>query len=241
MVVANIDDTLEPDFQGKVQKSVVLERGGRKIGIIGVLLTSTEFMGVVGGLKFLDETESVRAEAEKLHNEGIDIIIVLSHSGLAIDEYMAANVGPYVDLIVGAHSHTFLYTGSNPPGPDRPLKEYPVVIEQESGHKIPIVQVSAYAKYVGEFIVYFDQSGNLVRYEGNPVFLGPEVVPDPEIVAAMAPWKVKTDELAWEVLGESLMTLELSPCNRNECPIANLVTDSFIRTVSYSKSPRFKF
>jgi 5'-nucleotidase len=37
-VVANIDDTEEPSIQGKYNKSVVIDRGGRKIGIVGYVL-----------------------------------------------------------------------------------------------------------------------------------------------------------------------------------------------------------
>lgn len=38
-----------------------------------------------GNLKFTDEVEAVREEAEKLNAQGVDIIIVLSHCGLDID------------------------------------------------------------------------------------------------------------------------------------------------------------
>lgn len=38
MVIANIDSTNEPSFQGLYEHSLVLEKGGRKIGIIGVVL-----------------------------------------------------------------------------------------------------------------------------------------------------------------------------------------------------------
>lgn len=40
IVVANIDDSDEPTFQGKYQKSIVIERNNRKIGIIGVIISS---------------------------------------------------------------------------------------------------------------------------------------------------------------------------------------------------------
>uniref|UniRef100_A0A182SZ83 Calcineurin-like phosphoesterase domain-containing protein n=1 Tax=Anopheles maculatus TaxID=74869 RepID=A0A182SZ83_9DIPT len=42
MVVANIDDRDEPTLQGMYQKSVVLDRGGRKIGVIGVIHHATD-------------------------------------------------------------------------------------------------------------------------------------------------------------------------------------------------------
>lgn len=229
VVVANLDASQEPTIDGKFNKSIIIHRGGRDIGIIGVLLTTTTTMADTKNLTFLDETESVKDEAEELNRQGVKIIIVLSHSGLAIDEYMAANVGEHVDLIVGAHSHTFLYKGNDPPGPDIPVKEYPVVITQESGHKVMIVQASAYAKYVGEFITYFDDDGLLVRYEGNPIFLGSDILPDPAVVAAMSPWKEEADKVGLKLLGTSLLNLSLSPCVTGECSLANLITDSFRR------------
>ena len=134
-------------------------------------------MASTGNLKFLDETETVRKEATELHEQGVDIIIVLSHSGLDVDREIAKNAGPYVDVIVGGHSHTFLYSGDNPPGPDTPRDTYPVTVTQDDGHEVHIVQASAYTKYLGDFVVYFDSEGNVKKYEGNPIFLGPDVVP----------------------------------------------------------------
>lgn len=61
-------------------------------------------------IKFLDEVVTVNTEAEKLKQQGIKIIIVLSHCGIKVDRVMAARC-PNVDLIVGGHSHTFLYSG----------------------------------------------------------------------------------------------------------------------------------
>jgi hypothetical protein len=40
-VVANIDDSQEPSIQGKYNKSIIIERGGRKIGILGYILRTT--------------------------------------------------------------------------------------------------------------------------------------------------------------------------------------------------------
>jgi 5'-nucleotidase len=40
----------------------------------------------------------------------VDIIIALSHAGLDVDREVAAAVKD-VDVIVGGHSHSFLYTG----------------------------------------------------------------------------------------------------------------------------------
>ena len=45
-----------------------------------------------------------------------------------------------LDVVVGGHSNTFLYTG---PAPDReePEGEYPTVVKQQSGRRVLVVQV----------------------------------------------------------------------------------------------------
>lgn len=119
----------------------------------------------------------MRREAAKLKADGVDIIIVLSHSGLDVDIEIAANCGPNVDVIVGGHSHTFLYTGSYAPGPDTPRGDYPTVVTQDDGHKVYVVQASAYTKYLGDITFYFDEAGEILSYEGAPHYLDESVVP----------------------------------------------------------------
>lgn len=87
-------------------------------------------------------------EAEALHNKGVNIMIALGHSGYEMDMEIARNC-PLVDVVIGGHSNTFLYTGSQPDiekidGP------YPTVIKQSSGKEVPVVQAYAFTKYLGE-------------------------------------------------------------------------------------------
>lgn len=129
-------------------------------------------------LRFTNESIAIRKEAAKLKSEGVDIIIVLSHCGLDVDYIIAQNAGPDVDVIVGGHSHTFMYTtkpGERAPGPDRPGDKYPAVVTHADGHKVLIVQASAYLKYVGDITVYFDKKGRVVSWEGAPIFLDSNV------------------------------------------------------------------
>lgn len=155
IVLANVDVSEEPQLIGKFRNSTVLTRANRTIGIIGVInyktnvntlrsisanalshIHSLQEIAYTGKIKFLDESEAVRTEAAKLKAQGVDIIIVLSHAGLDRDYIIAKNGGPDIDVIVGAHTHSFLYTGSNPPGPDHPVDTYPAVITQEGGRKV---------------------------------------------------------------------------------------------------------
>jgi len=63
-------------------------------------------------VSFKDEIVTVREHARQLKASGVGVIICLSHAGFGIDQKMAAEVED-VDVIVGGHSHTFLYTGSS--------------------------------------------------------------------------------------------------------------------------------
>ncbi|PSN34308.1 Apyrase [Blattella germanica] len=126
-----------------------------------------------GKLKFSDEIETVTAEAANLKAQGVDIIIGLSHSGLDVDREVAASV-PDLDVIVGGHSHTFLYTGT-PPSTEFPEDSYPVIVEQTGGRKVLIVQAYAYSKYVGNITVWFDGKGEFAAWEGRPILLDKNV------------------------------------------------------------------
>lgn len=53
VVIANIDDSDEPTFQGKYQHSIVIDRYERKIGVIGIILRTTNVR--IGREEILEE------------------------------------------------------------------------------------------------------------------------------------------------------------------------------------------
>lgn len=83
-----------------------------------------------------------------LQKNGVNIIIALGHSGYSKDLEIAKEC-PLVDVVIGAHSHTFLYNG---PQPDIEIIEgpYPTIVTQSSGKKVPVVQVYESSKYLGK-------------------------------------------------------------------------------------------
>lgn len=232
VVVANLDDSEQPEFQGLYKKSIVIERSGRKIGLVGALVVATVDISNPEKLHILDEIESVKKESERLRDEeGVDIIVVLSHCGLVIDREMAKQGGSAIDVIVGGHSHSLLHTptpGVPVPGPDNPADVYPIVTTQDNGHKVLIVQASAYTKYVGDLIVYFDEAGEAQSWEGNTIFLENSIVPDPAIVAEMVPWKAHVDAVALRDIGIIKTQLYQRDCAFGECNIGSFVTDAFV-------------
>ena len=63
-----------------------------------------------GHTKFLNEIEEIQREVDVLKRQGINKIIALGHSGIRKDIEIADRVQG-VDIVVGGHSDTFLYTG----------------------------------------------------------------------------------------------------------------------------------
>lgn len=231
VVVANIDDSKEPQFQNKYNKSIVIDRFERKIGIIGILLRNVDKIADTGKLSFIDETIAIQNEAIELKRQGVDIIIVVSHCGLTADYEIAKKIGSYIDVIVGGHSHTFMFTETettNATGPDKIEDNYPAVVEFDNGHRVLIVQASAFMKYVGDVTVFFDKTGEIIRWEGAPVFLENNIVPDPDVLMAMKPWKVMIDQNGLKTLAKTEIPLLKVPCHSEECHLGNLLTDAFV-------------
>ncbi|KAM7350084.1 apyrase isoform 3-T3 [Cochliomyia hominivorax] len=228
MLVANMDSKNEPELTGKYQKSMIIERSNRKIGVIGVILETTYDLANTGKLIFRNESEAIVEEAEKLKSQGANIIIVISHCGYEVDKLIAQHAGSEVDVIVGSHSHTFLYTGDNPPGTDKPMGDYPTQVTHASGHRVLIVQASAYAKYVGNITVYFDDEGNVVDFEGAPIYMDNSVPEDPFVVEALKPWRQEINTVGNRVVGRSAVYLQQKECSTGECNLGNLVTDAML-------------
>ncbi|CAG9765346.1 unnamed protein product [Ceutorhynchus assimilis] len=229
VVCSNINDAEEPDIQGTYTKSVVIERNGKKIGIIGVIYSLTNTIAKTGSLVFYPESASVNAEAERLvKEEGVFTNIVLSHVGYDIDQQIAANASEKIGLIVGAHSHTFLYTGDNPPGPDTPAGPYPTIVQSKHGKNVLVVQASAYTKYLGNIKVSYDSKGEVSGYDGSPIYLENSLPKDVEINKALEPWNALVAAEGSVVLGSTLVKLSIDGCFYKECTLGNFVTDAFV-------------
>ncbi|KAH8399949.1 hypothetical protein KR215_004617, partial [Drosophila sulfurigaster] len=236
MLVANMDCAHEPTMEGLYEKSQIIERGGRKIGLIGVILETTYDLANTGKLIFRNESDAVREEAALLKEQGANIIIVISHCGYDVDQTIAALAGDVIDVIVGSHSHTFLYTGT-PPGPDTPRGNYPTEVVHQSGHRVLIVQAGAYAKYVGNLTVYFDEEGNVVDFEGAPLYMGADVPEDELVLLALEPWQLELEEQSNRIVGTSRVPLQQAECSRGECNLGNLYTDAMLHAFVKNASP----
>ncbi|XP_049820296.1 apyrase isoform X2 [Aethina tumida] len=232
-VVSNIDDSLEPTFQHIYTKSVVIERNGKKIGIIGVTTDTLPSIAKSGKLKLQDESESVNKEAKRLVEvEKVFTIIVLSHCGFDHDQRIAKNAPEKVSLIVGGHTHTFLYSGATKLGPDEVQGPYPTVVKRKDGKSVLITQASAFCKYYGNITVSYDKFGEMVKWDGAPVFLDTTVPQSQEINKELDAWRAGLVAIGQKVLGSTTKLMNNEECYYKECTLGNIITDAYIHYYS---------
>ena len=171
VVAANLDLSQVPLLKN-VTKSTILTVEGRKVGVIGYLTPDTKFLSSPDkNVTFLDEVQEVKKEAARLKQQGIKILIALGHSGYAKDLEIAREV-PDLDIVVGGHTNTFLWSSSFGPIPsiETPLGDYPTVVFHGSRQTL-VVQAFAYGKYLGKLHVLFDDEGDVISYGGKPILM----------------------------------------------------------------------
>ncbi|CAB3222173.1 unnamed protein product [Arctia plantaginis] len=229
VVAANLVSSSDSEIYGLYQPHVIIEKNGRKIGVIGLITTRTQMISRADGVKFLEPIPVVEKEAQLLTEQGVDIIVVLSHCGLDVDKDIAKKVGQNIDVIVGGHTHSLLWNG------EAPTKEhvdgpYPILVatENKPGHKVLVVTASAYSKYLGNMSVYFDERGDLQDFEGSPVFLNRSIPEDPKIKSLLEPYADKLHKMVSEVVGYTNEDLPMDPCSSGECKLGNLFTDAIL-------------
>jgi len=196
-------------------KSTVVTVKGRKIGIVGYVTRSTIYNFPDREVEFLDEVETVGAEARRLKANGVEIIIALGHSGYEMDIVLAESI-PELDVVVGGHSHTFLYTlkdGEELPSIESPAGDYPTYVTN-NGKVIPVVQAYCYTKYLGHLELQFDESGDLKQpVEGagvtyaQPILLDSSIDQNQEVLEMMKPFLNNLTEFK-ENLGENKRMLQ---------------------------------
>jgi 2',3'-cyclic-nucleotide 2'-phosphodiesterase (5'-nucleotidase family) len=155
---------------------VILERGGYKIGIIG-LVTETLVLETDPRIAERVEVYQVlpvaRQLAGYLRSTGCDVVVVLSHQGFTHDVELARLV-PEVDIIVGGHSHTIL--------------DAPMEIDHGDGRRALVVQDGCYGDKLGVLKLTFVRQDPSARfqlggYEAEYIPLKPSEPEDGELLA----------------------------------------------------------
>ncbi|WP_319546784.1 bifunctional metallophosphatase/5'-nucleotidase [Ruegeria conchae] len=224
VLMSNADIADEELLTDKIKKSTVIEVGGEKIGLIGLTPEDTHDLASPGpNITFSDPVPAVQDEVDRLTAEGVNKIIVLSHSGYGVDQRVAQETTG-VDVIVGGHSNTYLSNTS-----DKAAGPYPTVV-----NGVQIVQAYAYGKFLGELNVTFDDDGNVVAAVGEPLIMDNSVTEDPSSLDRIAELAVPLEEIRKKVVAEAADAIEgdRSVCRVQECAMGNLVADAMLARVA---------
>ena len=223
VLMSNADVSGEPLLADKIAKSTIIERGGEKIGLIGLTPEDTDELASPGkNITFSVPANAVAVEVGRLEAQGVNKIIVLSHSGYAVDLAVAEAV-PGVDVIVGGHSNTLL-SNSN----DRASGPYPTMVGD-----VAVVQAYAYGKYLGELNVVFDDDGNLKSAAGEPILIDGNVTEDAASVARIAELAAPLEEIRNKVVANTGAAIggDREFCRAMECEMGSLIADAMLARV----------
>ncbi|XP_037947379.1 protein 5NUC-like [Teleopsis dalmanni] len=230
VLACNLDLTGAPEIATTKHfaNSTILTVNDVKVGIIGYLTPDTKFLASPNAVEYKPEIDAINAEAKKLKANGVNIIIALGHSGYQKDKEIAEQC-PDVDIVIGGHTNTFLYNGTQP-DIERIDGPYPTMVKQKSGKKVPVVQAYAYTKYLGKLHVQFDKDGNLVKFDGSPILLNASVPRENDVLQLLELYRPNITALEQSVVGHTKVYLEGSSkvCRKRECNLGNLVADSMV-------------
>jgi len=221
LLSANLDFTARPALAAWIQPSILKEAGGVKVGIFGLTvpnsgLTRYDPVTALGGDDPAVLLQIAGAQVASLRAAGADVVLLLSHLGLAYDEAIAANV-PGIDAILGGHDHL--------------LFPQPKVVENAGGRTI-IVQPGIHTRQVVRM--------RLTCGAGAPVLAAYEVIPldvsvpeDPEVKAAVESLKPGLREAYGDVCDTAVATASRDIPSKfdpgspmRDTAMGNLVTDA---------------
>jgi len=210
--------------QGLYRKAGMFELGnGLKVGVFSLIGENAVLvLGETGDMQFLDQHEAARQAVDELKEQGANVIVGITHSGVDEDRELAREV-PGIDVIVGGHSETALY---------KPVLQGATIIVQ-AGHL---------GMYLGQLELAYNSNTGKVRVrneENDRPFLIPiddSFACDPEIDAMIREYTLilnayidemtggKFDDIMSTVARSDFILSNQLPLS--ETPLGNFVTDA---------------
>ena len=224
---ATLADLQRLSKDGVVRRHLVIERGGIRFGLFGVLGKEAIFYTTGGAVTFSDAIETAKEMVKVLRErEKVDVVIALSHGGLEKgkdgrftdgDDVRLAKAVPGIDVVIGGHSHT-------------ELQEAIIV-----NGRTPVVQTGLEGRNLGELVITLD--GGTLTVESYQLYAIDDTIPaDRAIADEIDKLKKSVTEAVFSSRGYSIdQPLAVVP---RDLPntftdiaagtiLANLVTDAF--------------
>jgi sulfur-oxidizing protein SoxB len=180
----NIRDTewSEPAFK----PSVIYERGGIRVGIIGQALPYTAIANprwMIPNWSFGIREDDLRKQVELVRKNGAQLVVLLSHNGFDVDRKLASRVNG-IDVILTAHTHDAL----------------PDVVKVG---KTLLVASGSHGKFVSRLdLDVRDGEVKAYRFKLIPVFAD-AIAPDAEMAAKIHAARAPHERMLGEVIGRT--------------------------------------
>ncbi len=180
----NIRDTEwdEPAFK----PSVIYERGGVRIGIIGQALPYTAIANprwMIPNWSFGIREDDLRKQVELVRKDGAQLVVLLSHNGFDVDRKLAGRVMG-IDVILTAHTHDAI----------------PDVVKVG---KTLLVASGSHGKFVSRLdLDVRDGRVNDYRFKLIPVFAD-AIAPDADMAAKIHAARAPHEKMLGETIGRT--------------------------------------
>jgi 5'-nucleotidase len=219
---AVINDPSVTRLRSYVTPYTIKEFDGLKVGIFGLTTPSTNQLSLP--LPVMIDNAIVEIAAgmvDTLRDKGCDVIILLSHLGVATDKLVAATV-PGINAIIGGHDH-FVFP-------------QPIGVRNPSGDTTWVAQAGPYYHNIGKMVL-LEENGRvrLLKYELIPLDQAiPEEPMLKEAVAAMIDeieamyGPVFSTKIAYCAEDFEEMIGDLTTPGDKDSPVGNLVADAFL-------------
>ncbi|MFS8149882.1 DUF4214 domain-containing protein [Vreelandella titanicae] len=172
---ATLEELLAGANKPKLAPAVIAERGGEKIGIIGVTTQILESISSPGDVDVLTGGSNdmqalaylIQPVIDDLESQGINKIILSSHLQQIQFEEELATLLDGVDIVIAGGSNSLLADQEDQdrglfPGAGEPYDSYPIVTQDASGNDVVVVNTDGGWRYVAELVVEFDEQGRVV-------------------------------------------------------------------------------
>ena len=212
---ANADFSGEPVLQalvdsGLLAASTVVETNGQRVGVIGAVTPLLPNISSPRNVVISDVLAAVTAEAESLAAQGVNKIILVSHlQGVSEEIALVADLAG-VDIVIAGGGDDLLRNEGDTCMPDEETdKPYPLLVEDSTGTKVPVITAPGGYRCIGALTAVFDGDGNIVSHTGRSVGVSFDVAPDPAVQSSVIePLAAAVAEVDADVIGQSEVDLD---------------------------------
>ncbi len=219
LVTSNVDAAGEPALAGRLRPWAVLERGGLKLGLVGLTTLETPTGSSPGRtVRFEPPGPALERAIAGVRAQGAQIVVLLSHMGVLFDR--ALDVAG-VTVVIGGHSHTLL--SDTEPGAFAPDA-------QPNPGGALVMQAGAYGRYLGRLDLDLAADGSVLAHGGDCVHVGLDVPDDREVATIVARFAAPLDAFRHEIVATLPEALDISTCRFTQCAIGQSIAAAMLAT-----------